>query len=240
MIGDTVVLKRVLIPCIGLMKVKCEAASEDPKSPLKCRPSELPFYCDEKKKSTTHIQDDIDLIESSEFEKKTSQIRKELFNTVDIVSNYVNSISDKVNVDQVKEWTSYLQEEENVAPRAGAIALGGLTGLIFGLRGGMFRKAFYTTAGTLTMTAVCYPKTTAEYSHLVIDDTRRYLTIAYNFVYGVKPGDPQKELPSLPTIPTSLSEAWSLTSSIGRSAKTLILGESKESSSDSSSKKETK
>lgn len=50
----------------------------------------------------------------------------------------------------------------------------------------MFRKIFYTTAGTLTMTAVCYPKTTAEYSHLAIDDTRRYLTIAYNFVYGGK------------------------------------------------------
>lgn len=60
------------------------------------------------------------------------------------------------------------------------------------------------------------------------------LTTTLNFL--VKPGDPQKELPSLPTIPTSLSEAWSLTSSIGRSAKTLILGESKESSNDSSSK----
>lgn len=46
----------------------------------------------------------------------------------------------------------FLRQEENAIPRVGAVAVGGLAGLIFGLRGGFFKKLIYTsTAMTGTL-----------------------------------------------------------------------------------------
>lgn len=39
----------------------------------------------------------------------------------------------------------FLRQEENAIPRVGAVAVGGLAGLIFGLRGGFFKKLIYTS-----------------------------------------------------------------------------------------------
>lgn len=36
------------------------------------------------------------------------------------------------------------------------------------------------------MAAVCYPKEAAEYSQLGVVESKKYLTIAYNFAYGGK------------------------------------------------------
>lgn len=80
----------------------------------------------------------------------------------------------------------YLRNEDNTLPKAGAIGIGGLTGLIFGLRGGFFKKTLYATTGTLGMAAVCYPKEAAEYSQICVAESKKYLTIAYNFAYGGK------------------------------------------------------
>lgn len=71
-------------------------------------------------------------------------------------------------------------------PKAGAIGIGGLTGLIFGLRGGFFKKTIYATTGAMGMAAVCYPKEAAEYSKVGLAESKKYLTIAYNFAYGGK------------------------------------------------------
>lgn len=78
----------------------------------------------------------------------------------------------------------YLGEEENYAPKAGAIALGGLTGFIFGLRGGRFKRIVYASTGALAMASVCYPKEASEYSKVVVEEGKKYATIGYNFVYG--------------------------------------------------------
>lgn len=79
---------------------------------------------------------------------------------------------------------SYLQQEDNTTPKYGAIAVGGLAGLIFGLRGGFFKRTIYASAGALGMAALCYPKEAAEYSRIGITEAKRYATIAYNFVNG--------------------------------------------------------
>lgn len=45
----------------------------------------------------------------------------------------------------------YITDEENVLPRAGAITIGGLAGLIIGARkkGGFFKKVLYTSTGVV-------------------------------------------------------------------------------------------
>lgn len=81
---------------------------------------------------------------------------------------------------------NYLRKEDNTLPKAGAIGIGGLTGLIFGLRGGIIKKTIYASTGALGMAAVCYPKEAAEYSQIGLAESKKYLTIAYNFAYGGK------------------------------------------------------
>lgn len=68
--------------------------------------------------------------------------------------------------------------------KAGAIAVGGLAGLIMGLRGGFFRRTLFTSIGALGMASICYPKEAAEYSEIALEEGKNYATIGYNFVYG--------------------------------------------------------
>lgn len=74
----------------------------------------------------------------------------------------------------------YLREESNMLPRIGAVAIGGLTGLIFSLRGGRFKRLVYTTTGVLTVAGVCYPKEAGE----TFVASKHYVNIGYNFIYG--------------------------------------------------------
>lgn len=76
----------------------------------------------------------------------------------------------------------YLREESNMMPRLGAVGIGGLTGLIFSLRGGKFKRFLYTSTGALSVASVCYPKQAQESLTLV----KHYANIGYNFVYGGK------------------------------------------------------
>lgn len=79
-----------------------------------------------------------------------------------------------------------MREEDNTAPKAGAIAIGGLAGLILGLRGGFFKRTIYASVGAAAMASLCYPKEAAEYSEIAIEEAKKYVTIGYNFVYGGK------------------------------------------------------
>lgn len=78
----------------------------------------------------------------------------------------------------------YLNEEDNTLPRAGAIAVGGLAGLIFGLRGGFFKKLIYTSIGAGGVASICYPKEAKVYSEQALVEGKKYATIGYNFIYG--------------------------------------------------------
>lgn len=98
----------------------------------------------------------------------------------------------------------YLNEPSNGIHRAGAIAVGALSGYIIGIRRGFFRRLLYTSAGGLGVASLCYPKEAAVYSQQALTETKVYATILYNFAYGVKPGDEPKPLP----LPSSLKEFY--------------------------------
>lgn len=74
-------------------------------------------------------------------------------------------------------------------PRVGAIAVGSLAGVVLGVRGGFFKKIFYASITGSAVASVCYPR-----------EAKKYATVAYNFAYGIKPGqEHQKDLPKFPT-----------------------------------------
>lgn len=74
----------------------------------------------------------------------------------------------------------YLREESNIMPRVGAIGIGGLAGLILGLRGRTFKKVIYSSTGALSMAGLCYPKKAEE----GFDLAKHYVNVGYNFIYG--------------------------------------------------------
>lgn len=65
-------------------------------------------------------------------------------------------------------------------PRVGAIGIGGLAGLILGLRGRTFKRVVYSSTGALAMASLCYPKKAAE----GVDLAKHYVNVGYNFIYG--------------------------------------------------------
>lgn len=65
-------------------------------------------------------------------------------------------------------------------PRVGAIAIGGLAGLVLGLRGRTFKRLVYSSTGALTTAAICYPKKAEE----GLDAAKHYINVGYNFIYG--------------------------------------------------------
>lgn len=120
----------------------------------------------------------------------------------------------------------FLNEPSNGIHRAGAIAVGALSGYIIGIRSGFIRRLLYTSVGGLGIASVCYPKEASQYSQQAIAEAKTYATIVYNFAYGgmftnryfslnqfessilvsiaVKPGDEPKPIP----IPSSLSDFY--------------------------------
>jgi len=65
-------------------------------------------------------------------------------------------------------------------PRMGAIAIGGIAGLILGLRGRKFKRIMYSSMGALSIAAICYPKKAEE----GFDMAKHYVNVSYNFIYG--------------------------------------------------------
>lgn len=77
-----------------------------------------------------------------------------------------------------------MNEEDNTLHRVGAVAIGGLAGLIFGLRGGFIRKLLYTSIGAGGVASICYPKEAKIYSEKALVEGQKYAHIGYNFIYG--------------------------------------------------------
>lgn len=80
----------------------------------------------------------------------------------------------------------YLNEPSNSLPRAGAIALGGASGFILGLRHGFIRRVLYTGIGTAALASICYPKDAEIYAQKALVEGKAAAKIAYNFAYGGK------------------------------------------------------
>ncbi|XP_012262686.2 MICOS complex subunit MIC27 [Athalia rosae] len=208
--------KKFLMPC-GLCAAVPALKPVPPPSncPTPCevddkkliRPSELPIYTVASQKADpcpTPVNH-----EPSYLEQGFGTVRRSLssiFEQYQFVSDTVNNTLE-TGVAHSQTLYDYLREESNAAPRMGAIGIGALTGLIFGLRGGAFKKTFYTSTGALAVAAFCYPKQASEGVELV----KHYANIGYNFAYGIKPGDPQQLEINFPEfsklkIPTSFDD----------------------------------
>ncbi|XP_049822957.1 MICOS complex subunit MIC27 isoform X2 [Aethina tumida] len=178
-------LRWILVPAATAVAAAKDGTNCDPKPNLICKRSQLPIYVDEPEQKQevviTEKDDTIDVIADY-----VGTVRKTIKSAVDEVKAYASVGEDAIN--QTKEnldgLVDFLRKEENTVPRAGAIAIGALAGLILGLRGRWFKRTIYSTAGGLAMAAVCYPKEAAEYSQVGLDEAKKYVTIGYNFVQG--------------------------------------------------------
>ncbi|XP_076378159.1 MICOS complex subunit 26/27 isoform X1 [Megalopta genalis] len=148
------------------------------------KPSELPIYSTEEGYTqmpcTEHTRPTI-------VEENIRKVRVQLQELRQIGDNVSQKVT--TTVDQFKYIIDYLQDEANILPRAGAVGIGGLSGLILGLRGGLFKKFFYTTTGASIVGVICFPKEAKE----ALNAIEHYGQISYNFIYGVKPGDSKGE-----------------------------------------------
>ncbi|KAF5307782.1 hypothetical protein FQR65_LT06653 [Abscondita terminalis] len=175
-----------------------------------CKPSELPIYT---KDPCIPSKPEISPTEPGVVESGVGTVRRTLFQMGKEIDKYSSQAQELVvnGITGAGELIEYLQNEENSTPKYGAIAIGGFTGFIFGLRGRFFKKLIYTSTGALSMAALCYPKQAMVYSKTACG----YATVLMNFIYGVDKDDPSLQLPSLPKFPDSLSDAWSKIKSFG-------------------------
>lgn len=160
------------------------SASSGEKGKGAIRPSELPIYVDEPKREA--IQEET-TDEISALEQAVGTVRKEfcsLASEVKSISNKASAVV-KGNLDASNEILDYLKEEENVLPRSGAIALGGLTGLVFALRRGFFKRILYISLGAGGMAALCYPKEAEEYFNDGLVEVRKFGLIGHHLATSI-------------------------------------------------------
>ncbi|XP_055640414.1 MICOS complex subunit MIC27 [Toxorhynchites rutilus septentrionalis] len=203
----------------AVAKVETSNTDKTPK-PIICKPSELPLYRPINQKISYEGEGPKDETPSKPvqlIEEGIRTVRVQLSEASKLVTDQKKRITDLYDEgkSQTKFVRDYLNEEGNTMPRVGAIAIGGLAGLIFGLRGGFFRRLIYTSIGSGGVASLCYPQEAEMYAQHGLVEAKKYATIGYNFVYGVKPGDKQLELP---TIPTSLGELKDSVSGLAKSA----------------------
>ncbi|KZC13917.1 hypothetical protein WN55_06276 [Dufourea novaeangliae] len=179
--------------CAAVPAMKPVSPSEDHTKPCSTelqpkkliKPSELPIYSIEDGYSK---QMPCAEYPPSVVEENIRKVRKSIQGLKVIFDGLSQNVSSSIN--NFKFIIDYLKDESNLWPRAGAVGIGGLSGLVLGLRGGFFKRFLYTTAGAGTVGAVCFPKETKEAFNVV----EHYGNIGYNFIYGVKPGDDKPEI----------------------------------------------
>lgn len=227
-----VVLGSGLVALIPTIKA-ATPVQDEPSGPAKPPPmkySELPIYEAPHAEYGEYIQSKSKVPEDSYIKSVLQTPVKAVREQVQFVWEQTESVKHTVQ-DHYSElqdrsgWiVQYLREEANKEARYGAVAIGGLTGFIFGLRGGIFRRLLYTGLGTTGMGLVCFPEETKDLIKSNGALTKQYINIAYNFLYGVKPGDPQLEVkfPEL-SFPKDFSEFVDLTASVASSVKQAVM-----------------
>lgn len=120
---------------------------------------ELPLY--EKDDLSAEYDEGSSLPLVSEISSVRKQISK--------YTTYFNLFQDRAvhiyetGVAHSKSTLDYLKDEENKVQRAMFIASGGLIGLLYARKRGMFKKVVYTTLGTGFTFSVFYPSVSKEY-----------------------------------------------------------------------------
>uniref|UniRef100_A0A2M4BYX2 MICOS complex subunit n=1 Tax=Anopheles marajoara TaxID=58244 RepID=A0A2M4BYX2_9DIPT len=218
---------------LGAAAVVSSDQAQKPKpadNKMVCKPSELPLYrplnqkiaCEcHQRRTDGKSTGPVGAIEEG-FRAVRLQVQDASKLVTDQKKQIVNLYEDGKK--QTKFIHDYLNQEDNTMPRVGAIAIGGLAGLIFGLRGGFFKRLIYTSIGAGGVASVCYPQEAEMYAQHGLVEAKKFATIGYNFVYGVKPGDKQLELP---TIPSNLGELKDSVSGLAKSAYDAVFPEKK-------------
>ncbi|XP_049887878.1 uncharacterized protein LOC126382149 [Pectinophora gossypiella] len=226
----TVAIGSGLVALVPVVRAAKPVDPDPSKPPPLMKACDLPIY------DSPHA-DYGEYKESMETKQQISYIRNVILEPVRVVRQSVQNVWEQTesiqqtvrdNYNELQDRTDwivkYLREEENKDIRYGAVAMGGLTGFIFGLRGGIIRRLFYAGVGTTIMGAVCFPEETKELAKENGVLAKQYANIAYNFLYGVKPGDPQLELkfPEL-SVPKNFSEFVDLSVSVASSVKQMVM-----------------
>lgn len=165
---------------------KTESCKHCHNTPSKLRPSELPLYGGEQDRRG-RVEKVVE--DPSGLEQMIGTVRKELWVFYGQYKGYQRKVLEVVDIGKAhaESTLGFLREEATSVHRAGAIGLGGLAGLVLGLRSGLFRRTFYATAGAAAMAAVCYPREAAEITDETLQISKYYFIIAYNFICGVQP-----------------------------------------------------
>lgn len=166
-------------------KTESSSTCKQCQTPLKVRPSELPVYGCDQVTSRKPKQAE----EPTGLEQMIGAARKELWVFYGQYKDFEKKAMEIVETGKAHSETAitFLREEATTVHRAGAIGVGGLAGVIMGLRGGWFRRLLYGTTGAAAMAALCYPHESAEIGEESLQMAKYYFTIVYNFIYGVKP-----------------------------------------------------
>lgn len=221
-----------LMPVVGAATViKEESVTQDgPAKPPPMRPSDLPIYDAPHADYAEYLKSKNQTTSPGHIKSfllaPVTAVREQVQVVVEHTSHVKHSVEDQYHELQDKtDWImKYLREEENKDARYGAVAMGGLTGFIFGLRGGIIRRLIYASAGTTGMGLVCFPEETTDILKSNSALAKQYINIAYNFFYGVKPGDPQLEVkfPEL-SLPKDFSELVDMAISLASSIKQAVM-----------------
>jgi len=185
--------KRIIIPAGAVVSIPfvvplmyaSDAAESGDDSLVK--PSDLPIYDDSEKFSQNQTQDQSKTgAQKAEHEpgyllQGVSSVRKSIFNSVAKLDESKEAAVQyyEIGKEHSKNAYSYLTAEENVIPRAVAITVGGLSGLLFSARKGVFKKMMYTTTGLVGMSFVCYPKQATQVSLDAYKIGKYYVLMAY-------------------------------------------------------------
>ncbi|XP_014094777.1 MICOS complex subunit MIC27 [Bactrocera oleae] len=218
----------VLLAAVPVKQSEVKAAEKvQAHTNFTCKPSDLPLY------QSLH---ELHSTKTESHPPKDSPTRQTIESGISVVRTEVQAglnvlAEQKAHFDHYYETAKahtqstidYLNEPQNILPRSGAIAVGGLSGFIFAARGGFIKKVLYTTIGAGTVASLCYPKQAEIFARDALVQARKGYYIAYNFVKGVKPGDEVTPEP-VSKFPTSMEDLKYLALDLYDEAKEAIFG----------------
>ncbi|ODM93953.1 hypothetical protein Ocin01_12729 [Orchesella cincta] len=128
-----------------------------------------------------------DCPEDTALEQFVMVARKEIGPYKDIASGHAVEAAKTVTFfyDKVMDNVCYLRTKAPQEVRIGTIVVGGLTGMLLGIRGGFFKKIFMGSLGASGGAYLAYPNESEKYS-------KKYTAIAYNFIAGTPTSSDKK------------------------------------------------
>ncbi|XP_050026549.2 MICOS complex subunit MIC27 isoform X1 [Dermacentor andersoni] len=189
-------------------KVHAEAAAPAEEKKPACRPccrgkklkkpSELPLYsCPSENVEYELVEEPPGQVENAVHYVRTSL--SPYYSAVESASERVGDLYTTA-IEHSKSSYEYVTREENMVSRAMAISLGGLTGIVLGARGGIFKKLIYGSVGATAAAAACYPKEARKFSQDYLVVARDQAAAAVKQVTGHDLNDlfSKVQLPKLP------------------------------------------